>query len=360
MKKHAIIPIFIPHRGCPNDCVFCNQKAITARGSDVTPEDVRKIIETYLPTLRGRNLKTIEVAFFGGSFTGIPIEEQSAFLKVAHEYKTKGLIDKIHMSTRPDYITEEILDNLKNFDTDIIELGVQSFDPDVLKASNRGHTVKDVYDACEMIKSYGFELGIQLMIGLPEDSREKCIYSAEETVRISPSIARLYPTIVLNDTKLLTMYREGRYTPLSSEDAVSITKDMYRILDSAGINIIRVGLKSTDLITDGGEICGNTFHPAFRQLVEGEIAREELEKQLLLFTDEDSSFDLRSDDYFSFCSSGGSFSNMVGNSKRNKKYFAQKYPHIKIRYKVDPELEAGHYAVVKCSVDGSSDNRRKK
>ena len=115
MKKHAIIPIFIPHRGCPNDCVFCNQKAITARQPDVTPSDVRDVIETYLPTLTGRGLETIEVAFFGGSFTGLPMDEQSAFLAVAAEYKRKGLIDKIHMSTRPDYIDTAILDNLRSY-----------------------------------------------------------------------------------------------------------------------------------------------------------------------------------------------------------------------------------------------------
>ena len=143
-KKHAIIPIFIPHRGCPNDCVFCNQKAITARQSDVTPADAENIIETQLATLEGRGLETIEAAFFGGSFTGIPMEEQSAFLAVAKKYKDAGRIDKIHMSTRPDYIDEDILDNLRRYGADVIELGVQSFDPEVLAASNRGHTVEDV------------------------------------------------------------------------------------------------------------------------------------------------------------------------------------------------------------------------
>ena len=336
MKKHAIIPIFIPHRGCPNDCVFCNQKAITARQADVTPEGVRNIIEEYLPTLTGRGLQTIEVAFFGGSFTGIPMEDQSAFLAVALEYKQKGLIDKIHMSTRPDYINREILDNLLKYDVDVIELGVQSFDPAVLEASNRGHAVEDVYRACDLIKSYGFELGIQLMIGLPADSLESCIFSAQETVRITPSIARLYPTIVLNDTELLNMYRRGEYKPLSTDEAVAITKEMYRIISSAGINIIRVGLKSTDLINDSdsdqNQTVGHTFHPAFRQLVEGEIAREDLEEQLK---------DLISKGCRSavFRSNGVSFSNMIGNARRNKIYFAEKYPEIKIVFKRDDSLE---------------------
>lgn len=336
MKKHAIIPIFIPHRGCPNDCVFCNQKAITARQADVTPADARNIIDSYLPTLEGRGLETIEVAFFGGSFTGIPMEDQSAFLAVAQEYKTKGLIDKIHMSTRPDYINEEILDNLIKYGADVVELGVQSFDPEVLAASNRGHSVEDVYRACEMIKSYGLELGIQLMIGLPKDNLESCLYSARETVRMEPSIARLYPTVVLNDTELLRMYERGEYEPLSTDEAVAITKEMYKIIASVGIKIIRVGLKSTDLINDSdsdqNQTVGHTYHPAFRQLVEGEIAREELETQLLPYISKNAAS-------AAFYSNGVSFSNMIGNSRRNKEYFAGKYPDIRISFKVDDSLE---------------------
>lgn len=338
MKKHAIIPVFIPHRGCPNDCVFCNQKAITARQPDVSPEDVQNLIEKYLPTLEGRGLETIELAFFGGSFTGIPIEEQSAFLKVASEYKQRGLIDKIHMSTRPDYITPEILDNLKAYDADTIELGVQSFDPDVLTASNRGHTAEQVYEACELIKEYGFELGIQLMIGLPGDSLEKCIYSARETVKIGPSIARLYPTIVLEDTELSRMYRAGSYHALSTDEAVAITKEMYKILAAAGINIIRVGLKSTDLISGSGSdddhTEGHTYHPAFRQLVEGEIAKEILEEQLEKKIAENGSLPSHVD----FLSNGVSFSNMIGNSRCNKEYFENKYPESSFRFRRDDGL----------------------
>lgn len=342
MKKHAIIPVFIPHRGCPNNCVFCNQKAITARQPNVTPEDVRNLIESYLPTLLGRGLETIEVAFFGGSFTGIPIEEQSAFLEVAAEYKARKVIDKIHMSTRPDYIDRNILDNLKRFDADTIELGVQSFDDEVLSASGRGHTSEDVYKACDLIKEYGFELGIQLMIGLPGDSLQKCIYSSLETVKAGPSIARLYPAIVLNDTKLYEMYRAGAYHALTTDEAVAITKEMYKILAGAGINIIRVGLKSTDLISGSGgdddQTAGHTYHPAFRQLVEGEIAREELEARLTALYNV-SPGDARPAGTVCFCSNGVSFSNMVGNSNRNRRYFEEKYPQLKFRFEVDDTLD---------------------
>ena len=373
MKKHAIIPIFIPHRGCGHSCVFCNQKAITARTDDVSPEDVRQILDQWLSTMQrldgpgrdssgaghdsseaGRGLETIEAAFYGGSFTGLPMEEQAAFLAVAKEYKDRGKIDKIHLSTRPDYIDVPILDQLRAFGVDIIELGVQSFDPDVLTASRRGHTVEDVYRACDLIKSYGFELGIQLMIGLPGDSLEKCVDSARKTVQIGPSLARLYPTVVLEDTELARQYAAGLYQPLTTEEAVAITKEMYRILDRAGITILRVGLKSTDLISETSENSrtrGHSFHPAFHQLVEGELAREDLEDQLQALLGESAAGSaLPSGEdcapvRLTFTSCGESFSNMIGHGGANKKYFAGKYPHLQIRYAVDPSLPRGIYHI---------------
>ncbi|QAT42553.1 elongator complex protein 3 [Aminipila luticellarii] len=355
MKKHAIIPIFIPHEGCPNDCVFCNQKKITARQKPIHAEDVKHIIDQYLPTLTGRGLETVEIAFFGGSFTGIPIEEQQAYLAVAKQYKDEGRIDKIHLSTRPDYINEEILDNLKAYHTDIIELGVQSFDDSVLQASNRGHNSEIVYKSCELIQAYSFELGIQLMIGLPGDTHEKSVYSAMEAVKIGPSIARLYPTIIIEDTELLRMYERGVYQPLSQKEAVFTTKEMYKILDAAGIQIIRVGLKSTDIINEHGAITGGTYHPAFRQLVESEIAKEILEEKLTsllcsgAYRAPGSEFpeDPEQKPCFTFQSNSRCFSNMIGNKRSNKEYFAAKYPHIEIRYTENTLLADNHYNVIK-------------
>lgn len=333
MKKHAIIPIFIPHKGCPNDCIFCNQKKITACQASVTTSDVENIVETWLSTLEHRGLETIELSFFGGSFTGIPIEEQSAYLAVAKKYKDAHRIDKIHMSTRPDYINEEILDNLMKYGTDTIELGVQSFDDEVLRKSKRGHNSDVVYKASELIRSYGIELGIQLMIGLPGDSLKTCLYSARETVKTAPSIARLYPTVVINDTELYDCYLNGTYTPLSQEEAVYRTKEMYKIIDGAGIDIIRVGLKSTDIINENGDIVKETYHPAFRQLVESEIAKERLEEKLSKFhlpTEEPVKID--------FFSNSRCFSNMVGHKGSNKEYFSRKYPMLNIKYMINNEL----------------------
>lgn len=367
MKKHAIIPIFIPHRGCPNDCVFCNQRKITARTTAPTVDEVKNTIDTWLTTLG--EVPTVEIAFYGGSFTGLELEEQSSYLAIAKEYKDRGLIDKIHLSTRPDYIDRDILDNLKAYSVDTIELGVQSFDDEVLRKSNRGHTSAAVYEAVSLIKEYGFEFGIQLMIGLPGDSLETCIYSAKETVKLKPSLTRLYPTIVIDDTELLEMYERGEYKPLSREKAVTRTAAMYKILDDAGITIMRVGLKSTDIIGEGGSINGGTYHPAFRQLVEGRIARDEIEPHLDRIVDEirerrDKSGELIANhlqgrslvneslnnrrfsrtkvDIFS---SPKWFSNVVGNNSENKKYFEKKYPELNIKFRVDDSLEAAQFRI---------------
>lgn len=359
MKKHAIIPIFISHRGCPNDCVFCNQKKITARSGDVTPDDARKTIEEHLSTLEHMNLEKIEVAFFGGSFTGIPLEEQTAFLKIAKEYKDAGRIDAIHLSTRPDYISEDILNNLKKYNVDVIELGVQSLAPDVLELSERGHTAEIVPKSAALIKDYGFTLGIQLMIGLPGDTLQKCIFSAKETVKMQPEIARLYPTVVISGTKLHDMYLCGEYIPPDEEEMINRTKAMYEILDNAGINIIRVGLKSSDIMADQ-----TAFHPAFRQLVEGRIARERLESQLEKLypgmhgfaaeatevtevTEEtvaeaiaETTNDIRKSNYklcpiVTFVSNSRCYNNMFGHKGCNREYFKNKYPRINIDYSTD-------------------------
>lgn len=343
MKKHSIIPIFIPHKGCPNDCVFCNQKRITAHTDPVTPEGVRSIIDQWLTTLTDPRPRVLEVAFFGGSFTAIPVEEQTAYLSVAGEYKDRGVIDKIRLSTRPDCIDRDILDNLARWGTDVIELGVQSFDPQVLKLSGRGHDPDCVYESSRLIQEYGFQLGIQLMIGLPGDTMEKCVYSAEETVRIGPKTVRLYPTVVIENTRLYEMYLEGTYTPLSQAEAVERTKAMYEILEDAGINIIRVGLKSSDVMADRDSISGRTFHPAFRQLVEGEIAREKI--TALLDEKVSGRSPGRGKLMVDIYSGPKQFSNMIGNSGVNRKYFEDRYPHLLIRFKTDKALADNAYRI---------------
>lgn len=351
VKTRAIIPIFIPHKGCPNDCVFCNQKKITARQAPIGPEDVRQRIESYLPTLLGRGLEIIEIAFFGGSFTGIPMEEQAAYLAVAAEYKDRGSVQKIRLSTRPDYIDDDILRQLRAYGADIIELGVQSFDEEVLRLSNRGHSPGAVEQSAAMIRQWGFDLGIQLMIGLPGDTPAKAIASAREAVRHCPSQARLYPTVVLEDTALYEDWKAGSFQPWDQEQMVDVTKEMYKILTGAGIRVIRVGLKSTDLISgkQGGAAVPGTYHPAFRQLVCGRLAREAIEAQLPAIFDK---IPEGTEGRILCQGNGVSFSNMVGNRGENRDYFSKKYPQISFRFGKNDELAAEEYRV---SLEGSSD-----
>ncbi len=267
-KKHVNIPIFISHEGCPNDCVFCNQRKITAKANAMTLQEIEEQIKAYCSTLDDTTY--VELAFFGGSFTGIDTKLQENYLKLAAEYKNLGKIQAIRLSTRPDYISKDILDRLKLYQVDTIELGVQSLDEEVLKASNRGHLVVDVYRAVSLIKSYGFQLGIQLMVGLPKDTKEKSILSSKLTVLLKPDFIRIYPTLVIKETELSELSLRGEYNPLSIEEAVDWTKDMYKIFLTNHIPVIRMGLQPTDLIAEGKEILYGPFHPAFRQLVESD------------------------------------------------------------------------------------------
>jgi histone acetyltransferase (RNA polymerase elongator complex component) len=274
-KSHYIIPIFVPHEGCPHDCVFCNQNSITGSSTKVNAHYVKSTIEEYLKTIPSEN-RVLEVSFFGGTFTAINIKKQNELLTVAKQYKDLGMINFIRLSTRPDYINEDILMNLKNYSVDIIELGVQSLDSEVLFKSARGHTAQDVRKASNLIKSFGFVLGHQIMLGLPGDTFEKDINTTKEVIRLAPDICRIYPSLVIKDTPMELMYNKGTYKPYTLDEAIIITKIMYGMLVSRNINIIRVGLQPTEEINEDGEIVAGPFHPAFRELVEGSIYNDML------------------------------------------------------------------------------------
>ena len=265
-RKHVNIPIFVSHAGCPNDCVFCNQRKITAKTDAMTLREVSEQVDAYTSTLAEDTL--VELAFFGGSFTGIETALQESYLKLAYVYKRTGKIQAIRLSTRPDYISPEILDRLKKYEVDIIELGVQSLIGEVLEASNRGHLVSDVYHAVALIKAYGFQLGIQLMVGLPEDTKERCVLSSKLAALLKPDFVRIYPTLVIRETELAMLTSRGEYHPLTIDEAVDWTKEMARVFLKSQIPVIRIGLQPTDLITEGKEVLYGPFHPAFRQLVE--------------------------------------------------------------------------------------------
>ena len=236
----------------------------------VTAQTVRETINDYLETIKNKNA-TIEVSFFGGTFTGIIEEKQIELLKVAKEFKDKKLIDKIRLSTRPDYINDYILTYLKEYGVDIIELGVQSLDIEVLKKAGRGHNVEDVIYASNLIKEYNFILGHQIMPGLPGDTFEKDISTTKASIKMKPDICRIYPALVIKDTPMEKMYTYDEYSPYSLEEAVDISKVMYDMYRKNNVNVIRMGLQPTESINEGGDIVAGPFHPSFRELVEGSL-----------------------------------------------------------------------------------------
>ena len=277
-KNYYIIPVFISHQGCPHQCVFCNQDRIAGKYEEVFASDVRKIIDEYLETINS-NGATIEVSFFGGTFTAIDVNKQKELLEVAREYKEKGLIHKIRLSTRPDAILPYILGYLKEYKVDIIELGVQSLDDEVLRKAGRGHSVNDVIVASKLIKEAGFTLGHQIMPGLPGDSFEIDIETTKKSIEMKPDICRIYPSLVIKDTPMEDMYNRGEYIPYSLDEAVYISGEMLKLYNDAKIKVIRIGLQPTDTITTGKDIVDGPFHPAFRELVEGHLICETLDKK---------------------------------------------------------------------------------
>ena len=271
MKKKYIIPIFVPHLGCPNDCVFCNQKSISGQKKNMTKEEASKVIESYLKDFNTKDVE-VEIAFYGGSFTAINPELQEELLKVAYEYIKKGKVKSIRISTRPDAIDKKTLKRLKKYKVKTIELGVQSANDYILQKANRGHTFEDVKKASKMIKWSGFKLGHQMMVGLPESTRIDEVNTAKALAKLKPEMVRIYPVLVVKNTKLEQEYKEGKYQPLSVEKAVEVCKEIVRIFDEKNIEIIRVGLQSTEEISEPNskksEVIAGPYHPAFRQLVE--------------------------------------------------------------------------------------------
>ena len=271
MKKEYIIPVFVPHLGCPNDCVFCNQNSISGQKNKMTSKKAKEIIEYHLKNIKENDAKK-EIAFFGGSFTGIDSKEQEDLLKTAYEYVKDGKVDSIRISTRPDYINKEVLKRLKKYGVKTIELGVQSANNYILKRSNRGHTFEDVKKASRLIRWYGFNLGHQMMVGLPESSRIDEINTAKALIKLKPKMVRIYPVLVIKGTELEKEYKKGTYEPLTVVQAVETCKELVKMFDKKHIDVIRVGLQNTDEICNPGEekseVVAGPFHPAFRQLVE--------------------------------------------------------------------------------------------
>ncbi|HHW56517.1 MAG TPA: radical SAM protein [Clostridia bacterium] len=326
-KRMYIIPIFIPHLGCPFKCVFCNQNLITGQQKEITEEYVRETIETHLKTFP-KNAE-IQVSFFGGSFTGIPLDKQKLYLGIAKEYLDKGKIDAIRLSTRPDYIDSKILENLKRYRVSVIELGVQSMEDDVLLKSRRGHASEDVVKAVNLIRQYHFKLGLQLMIGLPGDNLEKSLNTAYKIVELKPDFVRIYPTLVIKNTYLERMYKEGRYRPLTLQEAVETSKKMYIIFIKNDIEVIRIGLQTTENINYGKDVVAGPFHPAIGQLVESNVILDVLKNIM-------EREKLRDKKITIFCNKNY-LSTVVGQKKVNKNFLEEMY-EVEVKFKTSDKL----------------------
>ncbi len=301
--------------GCPNDCVFCNQRKISGRQSfDVSTVEAQ--IEEALTTISVDTES--EIAFFGGSFTGIDRELMIYLLDVAKRYTDSGRVGGIRLSTRPDYIDSEILDILSGYKINAIELGLQSMCDDVLLASKRGHNAKQAEAACALIKEYGFSLVGQMMIGLPCSDVDKEIYTAKRICAMGADGARIYPTVVFHETELCEMAKRGEYIPIADDDAVMRTKEALRVFDEYGVPCIRVGLCASDNLSDENEVYGGANHSAVGELAMGELFYDKICEKL----DKEEGLEGKN---IVICCSGGSTSKVSGQNKRNKIRICKKY-----------------------------------
>lgn len=276
--KHSNISIFVPHAGCPHRCSFCNQKTISGAQRPPTAEDVRRICSQALEQVGDR--QNCEIAFFGGSFTAIERTYMLSLLGAAHEYVGENGFKGIRISTRPDFIDREILDILKAYGVTAIELGAQSMKNKVLDANERGHTAEDVYNASRLIREYGFELGLQMMVGLYKSSKKDELDTKDRIIRIHPDTVRIYPVVILKGTKLAELYASDEYRLLPFDDIVALCARMLREFEAEGIKVIKCGLHASDGVE--GDMVGGFYHPAFKELCESYIYLMEMQK---LFTE---------------------------------------------------------------------------
>lgn len=269
VMKNYIIPIFIPHYGCTHECIFCNQRKITGIESPILPIQIVNTIEDHLGMIT--QPRRIEVAFYGGSFTALPICTQRDLLMPAYNALKKGQIHTIRISTRPDCINAEIMNFLYSLGVEIIELGVQSLDDKVLQSAGRGHTTQAVFDAVSVIRQYPLKCGLQLMPGLPGEDYSSLINTAIKTVTLRPDFVRIYPTLVIANTKLAELYRQGEYQPLTLDQAVKRASYLKLLFERNGITVIRTGLQATKELDNSEVVLDGPYHPAFGELVDSYI-----------------------------------------------------------------------------------------
>lgn len=273
----SILPIFIPHAGCPHQCIFCNQKTISGHKTAAVA-GAKAQIKRWLQWLRPSAHN--EAAFYGGSFTGLDMDLQKQLLALTDELLDKGIIGSVRLSTRPDYIDAARLALLQKHSVRLVELGVQSLDEKVLAAAERGHSVEAVYNAHDLLRQFNFQTGIQLMVGLPCQTCESVRETAEIVAALKPDVARIYPVLVIKDTPLAKLYAAKNYQPLTLEDAVEQSAFVYQTLTAAGVKVIRIGLQPDEELCTPGNIVAGPFHPSMGELVKSRALRDKITLQL--------------------------------------------------------------------------------
>ncbi len=263
--SHANISVFVPHNGCPHQCSFCNQRGITGISKQPSKEDVVSAIEISLKN-SVKKIDSRELAFFGGSFTAINRDYMIELLEAAKPYVDCGQLQGIRLSTRPDAIDEEILALLKFYGVTSIELGAQSMVDEVLRLNNRGHSSRDVENASRLIKKYGFELGLQMMVGLYGSDYKKDLYTGQKFIELKPDTVRIYPTVIMKNTELENLYKSGKYTPMQFDETVELCSKLLDEFEKSHIKVIRLGLHSSESLKE--DIVAGVWHPAFREICE--------------------------------------------------------------------------------------------
>ena len=314
MSKLNIIPVFVPHYGCPNDCIFCNQRKITNQDYIKDFEETKKSIEEYLNYFLNKDNET-QIAFYGGSFTGLPKDVMEEFLSIGKSFIDRGVVNSLRLSTRPDYIDENILNTLKSYGVSTIELGVQSLVDEVLIANQRNHLSDVVYSSSKLIKDFGFKLGLQQMLGLYKSDPKMDLYTTHEFVKIGPEFVRVYPTLVIKDSYLEKLYLEGKYNPYSLDETINLCKDIYSTFYRNGIDVIRIGLQPTDNIALGEDVVAGPFHPSIRQLTIQELYKDAMDEVMKNFSDQDIDVYVNNKE----------LNYLVGNKGANKSYLMEKY-----------------------------------
>ena len=279
--RPLIIPVFIPFQGCPHRCVFCDQERISSqRGKKIDKDHVERILKQAIHSDGFDPRRSPEVAFYGGTFTNLPLDQIEGLLEAVTPFIEQKIIHRIRVSTRPDSLDEKRLKAMKQKGVFLVELGAQSMDNRVLDLSERGHSAEDTVSAVELLKKYGFEVGIQLMPGLPGDSSDRFYSTVKRVLELRPHVVRLYPAVVIRGTGLADLYDKGSYNPLGLDEAVDICMESCIQFENEGIPVIRIGLMSSPSLLEKGQVVAGPWHPAFGFLVRSAIYQRCIEPQL--------------------------------------------------------------------------------